>query len=58
MPHGLCMFGGDRIRLEVMNRRFAEMMRLPSDFMYRGGSATDIINAVAAGAISPAEVRA
>lgn len=58
MPHGLCMFGGEEMRLEVMNSRFAQMMRLPSDFMHRGASAADIINAcVTAGTISAASGR-
>ena len=52
MPHGLCMFRADG-RLAVMNHRFSEMMQLPDDFVDRGASATDIIDAcVLAGSIS------
>jgi diguanylate cyclase (GGDEF)-like protein len=52
MPHGLCMFRADG-RLAVMNHRFSEMMQLPDDFVERGASATDIIDAcVLAGSIS------
>src|SRR5947208_5720867 len=52
MPHGLCMFRADG-RLAVMNHRFGEMMQLPEDFVERGASATDIIEAcVLAGSVS------
>jgi diguanylate cyclase (GGDEF)-like protein len=58
MPHGLCMFGGKDGLLAVMNHRFAQMMRLPADFMHRSGSATEIVKAcVAAGTISTASGR-
>ncbi|ABD90272.1 putative bifunctional diguanylate cyclase/phosphodiesterase [Rhodopseudomonas palustris] len=58
MPHGLCMFSGSDSRLAVMNQRFADMMRLPHDFMHRSGSASDILAAcVAAGTISPSSGR-
>jgi diguanylate cyclase (GGDEF)-like protein len=54
MPHGLCMFRADG-RLAVMNHRFGEMMQLPEDFVERGASATDIIEAcVLAGSVSAA----
>ena len=49
MPHGLCMFGGKDGRLAVMNHRFAQMMRLPTDFMHRSGSAAEIVKACVAG---------
>jgi diguanylate cyclase (GGDEF)-like protein len=52
MPHGLCMFRADG-RLAVMNHRFSEMMELPDDFVERGLSASDIVDAcVLAGSIS------
>jgi diguanylate cyclase (GGDEF)-like protein len=52
MPHGLCMFRADG-RLAVMNHRFTEMMNLPEDFVERGVSAADVVDAcVLAGAIS------
>src|SRR5258706_9452019 len=52
MPHGLCMFRADG-RLAVMNHRFSEMMQLPADFVERGASASDIIDAcVVSGSIS------
>jgi diguanylate cyclase (GGDEF)-like protein len=52
MPHGLCMFRADG-RLAVMNHRFSEMMNLADDFVYRGASASDIVNAcVRTGSIS------
>jgi diguanylate cyclase (GGDEF)-like protein len=52
MPHGLCMFRADG-RLAVMNHRFSEMMNLADDFVYRGASASDIVNAcVLTGSIS------
>jgi diguanylate cyclase (GGDEF)-like protein len=58
MPHGLCMFSGKDGRLAVMNYRFAQMMRLPADFMHRSGSAAEIVKAcVGAGTISPASGR-
>nr|WP_184262398.1 EAL domain-containing protein [Rhodopseudomonas rhenobacensis] len=58
MPHGLCMFSAADSRLAVMNQRFADMMRLPHDFMHRSGSAADIVAAcVAAGSISPSSGR-
>jgi diguanylate cyclase (GGDEF)-like protein len=58
MPHGLCMFSGKDGRLAVMNHRFAQMMRLPADFMHRSGSAAEIVKAcVGAGTISPASGR-
>jgi diguanylate cyclase (GGDEF)-like protein len=44
MPHGLCMFRADG-RLAVMNHRFSEMMNLADDFVQRGASASDIVNA-------------
>jgi diguanylate cyclase (GGDEF)-like protein len=54
MPHGLCMFRADG-RLAVMNHRFSEMMQLPDDFVERGASASDIIDAcVVSGSISAA----
>ena len=54
MPHGLCMFRADG-RLAVMNHRFSEMMHLPDDFVERGASVTDIIDAcVLAGSIAAA----
>ena len=54
MPHGLCMFRADG-RLAVMNHRFSEMMELPDDFVERGLSASDIVDAcVQAGSISAA----
>jgi diguanylate cyclase (GGDEF)-like protein len=54
MPHGLCMFRADG-RLAVMNHRFSEMMLLPDDFIQRGATATDIIDAcVLAGTVSAA----
>jgi diguanylate cyclase (GGDEF)-like protein len=54
MPHGLCMFRADG-RLAVMNHRFSEMMNLSDDFVQRGASAADIIDAcVVAGSISAA----
>jgi diguanylate cyclase (GGDEF)-like protein len=54
MPHGLCMFRADG-RLAVMNHRFSEMMKLPADFVERGASASDIIDAcVISGSISAA----
>jgi diguanylate cyclase (GGDEF)-like protein len=57
MPHGLCMFRADS-RLAVMNHRFVEMMQLPDDFVERGASARDIIDAcVAAGSVSAASGR-
>jgi diguanylate cyclase (GGDEF)-like protein len=57
MPHGLCMFRADS-RLAVMNHRFVEMMQLPADFVERGASARDIIDAcVAAGSVSAASGR-
>ena len=52
MPHGLCMFRADG-QLAVMNHRFSEMMELPDDFVERGLSASDIVDAcVLAGSIS------
>jgi diguanylate cyclase (GGDEF)-like protein len=52
MPHGLCMFRADG-RLAVMNHRFSEMMDLSDDFVQRGASASDIVNAcVLAGSVS------
>jgi diguanylate cyclase (GGDEF)-like protein len=52
MPHGLCMFAANG-RLAVMNHRFSEMMNLSDDFVQRGASASDIVNAcVLAGSIS------
>jgi diguanylate cyclase (GGDEF)-like protein len=52
MPHGLCMFRADG-RLAVMNHRFGDMMSLPGDFVERGVSALDVVEAcVKAGAIS------
>jgi diguanylate cyclase (GGDEF)-like protein len=52
MPHGLCMFRADG-RLAVMNHRFSEMMNLSDDFVQRGASASDIVNAcVLAGSVS------
>jgi diguanylate cyclase (GGDEF)-like protein len=52
MPHGLCMFRADG-RLAVMNHRFSEMMNLADDFVQRGASASDIVNAcVLAGSVS------
>jgi diguanylate cyclase (GGDEF)-like protein len=57
MPHGLCMFRADG-RLAVMNHRFTEMMNLPEDFVERGVSAADLVDAcVSAGAISAASGR-
>jgi diguanylate cyclase (GGDEF)-like protein len=54
MPHGLCMFRADG-RLAVMNHRFSEMMQMPDDFVERGTSASDIIDAcVVSGSISAA----
>lgn len=54
MPHGLCMFRADG-QLAVMNHRFSEMMELPDDFVERGLSASDIVDAcVQAGSISAA----
>ena len=54
MPHGLCMFRPDG-QLAVMNYRFSEMMELPDDFVERGLSAPDIVDAcVQAGSISAA----
>src|ERR1700704_6347762 len=54
MPHGLCMFRADG-QLAVMNHRFSEMMQLPDDFVERGTSASDIIDAcVISGSISAA----
>jgi diguanylate cyclase (GGDEF)-like protein len=44
MPHGLCMFRADG-RLAVMNHRFSEMMELSDDFVERGLSASDIVDA-------------
>jgi diguanylate cyclase (GGDEF)-like protein len=44
MPHGLCMFRADG-RLAVMNHRFSEMMELSDDFVERGLSACDIVDA-------------
>ena len=52
MPHGLCMFRADG-RLAVMNHRFSEMMTLSDDFVQRGASASDIVDAcVLAGSVS------
>jgi diguanylate cyclase (GGDEF)-like protein len=52
MPHGLCMFRADG-RLAVMNHRFSEMMNLSDDFVQRGASASDIVDAcVLAGSVS------
>ncbi|MFL5120445.1 MAG: putative bifunctional diguanylate cyclase/phosphodiesterase, partial [Microvirga sp.] len=52
MPHGLCMFRADG-RLAVMNHRFSEMMQLPANFVERGASVADIIDAcVVSGSIS------
>jgi diguanylate cyclase (GGDEF)-like protein len=52
MPHGLCMFRADG-RLAVMNHRFSEMMNLSDNFVQRGASASDIVDAcVLAGSIS------
>jgi diguanylate cyclase (GGDEF)-like protein len=57
MPHGLCMFRADG-RLAVMNHRFSEMMQLPADFVERGASAADIIDAcVVSGSVSAASGR-
>lgn len=57
MPHGLCMFRADG-RLAVMNRRFAEMMRLREELVQGSPTATDIVSAcVAIGAISAANGR-
>jgi diguanylate cyclase (GGDEF)-like protein len=54
MPHGLCMFRADG-QLAVMNHRFSEMMELPDDFVERGLSASDIVDAcVQVGSISAA----
>jgi diguanylate cyclase (GGDEF)-like protein len=54
MPHGLCMFRADG-RLAVMNHRFSEMMYLPDDFVKRGVTASEIIDAcVLSGSISVA----
>jgi diguanylate cyclase (GGDEF)-like protein len=54
MPHGLCMFRADG-RLAVMNHRFSEMMYLPDDFVKRGVTASEIIDAcVLGGSISVA----
>jgi diguanylate cyclase (GGDEF)-like protein len=54
MPHGLCMFRADG-QLAVMNHRFSEIMELPDDFVERGLSASDIVDAcVQAGSISAA----
>jgi diguanylate cyclase (GGDEF)-like protein len=54
MPHGLCMFRADG-KLAVMNHRFSDMMNLPGDFVERGVSASDVVDAcVLAGAISQA----
>jgi diguanylate cyclase (GGDEF)-like protein len=54
MPHGLCMFRADG-QLAVMNHRFSEMMELSDDFIERGLSASDIVDAcVQAGSISAA----
>jgi diguanylate cyclase (GGDEF)-like protein len=54
MPHGLCMFRANG-QLAVMNHRFSEMMELPDDFVERGLSASDIVDAcVQAGSISAA----
>jgi diguanylate cyclase (GGDEF)-like protein len=52
MPHGLCMFRADG-RLAVMNHRYSEMMNLSDDFVQRGASASDIVDAcVLAGSVS------
>jgi diguanylate cyclase (GGDEF)-like protein len=52
MPHGLCMFRADGT-LAVMNHRFSDMMSLPVDFVERGVSSLDVVEAcVKAGAIS------
>ena len=57
MPHGLCMFRADG-KLAVMNHRFSEMMGLPDDFVERGVSTPDIVDAcVLAGSISAASGR-
>jgi diguanylate cyclase (GGDEF)-like protein len=54
MPHGLCMFRADG-QLAVVNHRFSEMMSLSADFVQRGASAADIIEAcVSASSISAA----
>jgi len=54
MPHGLCMFRADG-RLAVMNHRFSDMMYLPDDFVKRGVTASEIIDAcVLGGSISVA----
>jgi diguanylate cyclase (GGDEF)-like protein len=54
MPHGLCMFRADG-RLAVMNHRFSEMMYLPDDFVKRGVTSSEIIDAcVLSGSISVA----
>jgi diguanylate cyclase (GGDEF)-like protein len=57
MPHGLCMFRADG-QLAVMNHRFSKMMELPDDFVERGLSASDIVDAcVLAGSISAVSSR-
>jgi diguanylate cyclase (GGDEF)-like protein len=57
MPHGLCMFRADG-RLAVMNHRFSEMLGMPDDFVERGVSAPEIVEAcVLAGSITAASGR-
>jgi diguanylate cyclase (GGDEF)-like protein len=57
MPHGLCMFTSDA-RLAVMNHRFSELMKLPTDFAHLRLSASDILSAcVDAGSISEPSAR-
>ncbi|KPF90292.1 diguanylate cyclase [Rhodopseudomonas sp. AAP120] len=57
MPHGLCMFRPDG-RLAVMNRRFAEMMKLRESLMNSAPTATEIVSAcVTIGAISASSGR-
>jgi diguanylate cyclase (GGDEF)-like protein len=54
MPHGLSMLAPDG-RLAVMNHRFSEMMDLSDDFVQRGASAADVVEAcVSASSISAA----
>jgi diguanylate cyclase (GGDEF)-like protein len=57
MPHGLCMFDASGC-LVVINHRFSEMMKLPTDLANSRPSASDILSAcVDAGSISSASAR-
>ncbi|WP_406678029.1 putative bifunctional diguanylate cyclase/phosphodiesterase [Rhodopseudomonas infernalis] len=57
MPHGLCMFSA-RGQLAVMNRRFADMMKLKESLVEGAPSATEIVaSCVTTGAISASSGR-